>query len=405
MKFLKKKKNTDLVKEQTVKEKTKKEKAVKTPKKEKTTKPHKSLFKRNKKTSVDTKQEGVVEKVQSTDVSELEAVTKDTPVIESSEVKENHVQDVILNEENKDTSLKSQTPDEEGESSGKLKKTRKLKGLGKLSKSGKPNRLEKAGESEKAGKQGKLGKVRLLFSSISRKGVSKKQTQTTGEKKKVNIKVLIKNILDKVKKHSKGKQGNGEFKRVEKIAWYQGIQMKLWMLVVIPVLFLIVLGTVSFSKASTGIQDGYVNSLSSAVQLTTSYYEFLYDTLKSDYNELFVDTKIKTYVNGGYAMMDSTDGLTLFNEKYKEFNYNITNNKFLKDIYIVTDNDKSITTSNTSVKDLYSLIAETEQGKLAMEEESKYHYFGNMPEVDKALKTKSEDYALRIIHKIPKGTG
>ena len=331
MKFLKKKKNTDLVKEKTVKEKTKKEKASK---KEKTTKPHKTLFKRNKKTSVDTKQEGVVEKVQSTDVSELEAVTKDTPVIESSEVKENHVQDVILNEENKDTSLKSQTPDEVGKASGKVKKSRKLKGLGKLSKSGKANRLEKVGESEKAGKQGKLGKVRLLFSSISRKGVSKKQTQTTGEKKKVNIKVLIKNILDKVKKHSKGKQGNGEFKRVEKIAWYQGIQMKLWMLVVIPVLFLIVLGTVSFSKASTGIQDGYVNSLSSAVQLTTSYYEFLYDTLKSDYNELFVDTKIKTYVNGGYAMMDSTDGLTLYNEKYKEFNYNITNNKFLKDIYI-----------------------------------------------------------------------
>ena len=353
MKFLKKKENTDSIKEK--------------KKKEKTAKTHKLPFKKRKKTSMDVKKGDDVEKHQNVEelIPGMEKITG-TENISTDMLEEGagDLQDTAIHAEKKKSRFKKQ----------------------------KKNGLEKNTK--------KLGKISFPRPSLMRKGVSKQKK--SGKK---NIKCSLKDILVKGKKLFKRKDDKGQFKRVEKIAWYQGIQMKLWTLVVIPVLFLIVLGIVSYSKASSGIQDGYVNSLSSAVQLTTSYYDFVFDTLKSDYNELFVDTKIKTYVNGGFAKMDSTDGLVLYNEKYTEFNYNITNNKFLNDIYIVTDNDKSIATSNTNAEGLYSAIAATEQGKVASETESKYHYFGTIPEVDEALKTSSEDYALRILHKIPKGTG
>lgn len=357
MKFLKKAEGTDS------KEKQKKQKEKK--KKERTAKKHKSLFKKDKKASIDVRGEDVksIEESVSTSAMITRKVNSSAEKVEA-EVNRFQVTDGSA---------------------------RKDKFQFKKATSGKAEK-----NTKKSGKKG------ILRSSILRKVFSKPQEQSFCMKEKKNEKSFGKG---KVTSIFKRKKTDGEFKRVEKITWYQGIQMKLWMLVVIPVLFLIVLGVVSYSKASSGIQDGYVNSLSSAVQLTTSYYEFVFDTLKSDYNELFVDTKIKTYVNGGFAKMDSTDGLVLYNDKYKEFNYNITNNKFLKNIYIVTDNDKPIATSNTIAGGLYTLIAETEQGKIASESDSQYYYFGTMPEVDEALKTKSEEYALRIIHKIPKGTG
>ena len=372
MKFLKKTKNTDS-EEKKVKEKKQK------IKKEKTAKTHKLPFKKNKKTSMDKNKGDVVEEVkkieESVPVADV-ATEKDNSIIdiEATKADVKRLQDTKVSEKRKKSRFKKKATNDKNVTSKKSIKS-----------------------------------VFLRPFILIRKKTSKQKVQALDGKAKKDIKYikgLGKNVLVKIKKIFNRKKDSGEFKRVEKIAWYQGIQMKLWTLVVIPIIFLIVLGIVSFSKASSGIQDGYVNSLSSAIQLTTSYYEFVFDTLKSDYNGLLVDTKIKTYVNGGFAKMDSTDGLTLYNEQYKEFNYNITNNKFLKDIYILTDEDKSIATSNTSAHNLYTMIAETEQGKIASEEESKYHYFGTMSEeVDKALKTRNEDYALRIIHKIPKGTG
>lgn len=357
MKFFKKTENTNLIKE-----KKRKEKATKT---------HKLPFKMDKKTSMGAKKGDVVgednkieESIPGMDViMEQENYAVDT-------VEEHGLLDANVSNEKKKFRVKNEITKEKG----------------KIAK-----------------KSGKHGFPRL---SIFQRNCSKQKSQTLDGKGKSGKKCLIQNILVNLQKMFKGKKNNKEGKRIEKIAWYQGIQMKLWTIVVIPVLFLVVLGIVSSSKASSGLQESYVNSLSSSVQLTTSYYEFVFDTLKSDYNELMVDTKVRTYVNGGFAKMNSTDGLVLYNEQYKEFNYNITNNKFLKDIFILTDNDKSIATSNNIAKNLYSMIAETEQGKIASAEETKYHYFGNMSEeVDNALKTKSEDYALRIIHKIPKGTG
>lgn len=242
--------------------------------------------------------------------------------------------------------------------------------------------------------------------------LGKKKERTPKEKKERKKKGKIKfqfgspkKMLMQLNERSRAKQEKVEFKRVEKVFFLRGIQFKLYSLIVIPILFLIILGVVSYQKASTGIRNSYVESASSAVELTTSYYDFVFDTLKSNYNEVVVDSKLRTYVNGGYAKMETTDGISYYNEKYKSFNYDVTDNKFLRDVYIVTDNDKSIATTNATTKDLYSQIVATNQGAMAAENNNRYFYFGNMPEVDEAMKADSTEYAIRILRKIPKGEG
>lgn len=206
-------------------------------------------------------------------------------------------------------------------------------------------------------------------------------------------------------KEREAKIENAKYKRVEKVSFFNGIQFKLYSLIVIPIVFLVILGTVSYNKAASGIRNTYVQSVSGAIELTTSYYQFVFDSLRSDYNDLVMESKIRTYVNGGYANLETTDSMTLYNENYKEFNYNVTDNKFLADVYLLTDNERSITTSNSSEDNLYSLIAGTKQGEIVSNQELKYHYLGIMPEVDTAMKANAKEYAIRIIRKIPKGQG
>lgn len=198
---------------------------------------------------------------------------------------------------------------------------------------------------------------------------------------------------------------NTEPQRVDKVFVFQEIQFKLYSLIVVPIVFLLVLGVVSYNKASSGIRSTYVSSITGAVDVTSSYYEFVFDSLKSDFNELFTESKLRTYVNGGYTTMQSTEGMSYYNEKYKEFNYNVTDNKFVDDVYVLTDNEKSITTTNTTTKKLYSMFCETEQGKMALDNPTSYLFCGSMPEIDEKMKADTEEYALRVIRKVPQGEG
>lgn len=286
----------------------------------------------------------------------------------------------------------------------KEKQPRKKKVKTKAAKQSKEKKRTKNSEPKE-----KRIREKKLFKKQEKKEASEKKANLLGKLKKpgkIKFKLCApKKLWEKRKERSKEKLEKSEFKRVEKVSFIHQMQFKLYSLIVIPILFLIILGIVSYQKASTGIQKSYVESASSAVELTTSYYDFVFDTLKANYNIVLTESKLRTYVNGAYAKMDTTDGMSYYNEKYKEFNYDVTDNKFLRDVYVVTDNDKTIATSNTTVKDLYSQFLATEQGTMAAENNNEYFFFGDMPEVDEALKADSEKYAIRVIHKIPKGEG
>ena len=315
----------------------------------------------------------------------------------TDELKENpdKVQQVIVQKTEQSSKKIGKSLFSKKKEKGKRKEEKKKKEKKKLFQSRK-NAANHEGTSK--GKVGRMWKIPHI-------GKRKKgENVVPGNQKQKKFPVtFFSGIMGKLQKKGAKDSAQKGFKRVEKIRWYQGIQMKLYMLVVIPITFLIILGVVSYSKASVGIQNSYVASLTSAAELTTSYYDFVFATLKTDYNSICGDTKILTYVSGGYKKMSSVEAFSLYNEKYTEFNYDITANKFLEDVYLITDDEQSITTSNSTADNLFSILADTEQGKaIVKENNTDYHYFGTIPEVDDAMKAKTEDYAIRIVRKLPK---
>lgn len=192
-----------------------------------------------------------------------------------------------------------------------------------------------------------------------------------------------------------------EFKRVERVYWYRGIQVKLWSIVCIPIIFLIVLGVVSTSKASTGIIESYTSSLSKAIGLTADYYDFIFSTVRSDYNALLKENGLRGYVNGVMQKMGDEDSDKFYNNMYKQFMSDVAENKFLKNVYVLTDDDKSITTSGAEKDKILTDLCNTEQGAEAMEnEENSFYYYGTVPELDEELNTNTEEYAVRMMRKV-----
>lgn len=213
------------------------------------------------------------------------------------------------------------------------------------------------------------------------------------------VKISLKDRFSR-KKRQEGSQ-QSEFKRVEKVSWYRGIQVKLWSIVLIPILFLIVLGIVSTSKASTGIMESYTSSLSKAIGLTADYYDFIFSTVRSNYNALLKENGLKGYVNGVMQKMGDEDSDKFYNDMYKQFQSDVSENKFLNNVYVITDDDKSITTSGAEKDKILTDLCNTKQGAEAMEdEENAFYYYGTVPELDAGFNTSTDEYAVRMMRKV-----
>lgn len=267
-------------------------------------------------------------------------------------------------------------------------KKKEEKKLSKWSKKSKESKQPKVAKENK----GDLKKLlRPAFISLN-----KKKKEGAKEKKE---KIPFKDRFSRKKRQERAKQG--EFKRVERVPWYRGIQVRLWSVVLIPIVFLIVLGIVSYSKASSGIMDSYTSSLSKAIGLTADYYDFIFSTVRSDYNALLKENGLKGYVNGILQQMGDEDSDKFYNDMYKQFKSDVGDNKFLKNVYVLTDDDKSITTSGAEKDKLLTDLCNTEQGAEAMEdEENGFYYYGTVPELDEGLNTSTEEYAVRMMRKV-----
>lgn len=228
---------------------------------------------------------------------------------------------------------------------------------------------------------------------------SKKEKGEKDLKKTKKEKIPLKDRFLR-KKTEQGVQ-QGEFKRIEKVPWYRGIQVKLWSIVFIPIIFLIVLGVVSTSKASTGIMESYTSSLSKAIGLTADYYDFIFSTVRSNYNALLKESGLKGYVNGAMQKMGDEDSDKFYNDMYKQFSSDVAENKFLNNVYVLTDDDKSITTSGAEKEKILTDLCNTKQGAEAMEDdENAFYYYGTVPELDAGLNTSTDEYAIRMMRKV-----
>lgn len=177
---------------------------------------------------------------------------------------------------------------------------------------------------------------------------------------------------------------------------FQQLRFRLIVFFLIPALCIILLGVVSYKKASDSIIASYETSASQTMNMMNQYMSLAIDTVRSSYKSYLNEDELTKYFQGIY----DTDSAarTNMNKTYtKELNGNVNTDALISNIYLISDSEPSITSTSAGTEMLYSVYTGTPEGTLAKEDKYNYYLFGNQSPADEALGTDSSKYALRLV--------
>ena len=185
-------------------------------------------------------------------------------------------------------------------------------------------------------------------------------------------------------------------KKKNKIPVWRRIRFKLICSFLIPVVFIIALGVVSYQKATTQIIATYEESVEQTMSMMNQYLSLAFDTVQSNYKGYLSDEELQMYFKGLYD--DQKEKLVSIPNTYKTtFNGDVTADALVSNVYMISDKKAPLTTSNTKEEKLMSTFIASTEGQLMAGDRYHYYLFGNQCEIDDKLKTSPDKYAARLV--------
>lgn len=124
--------------------------------------------------------------------------------------------------------------------------------------------------------------------------------------------------------------------RVRKNKKQLGLSIRVQLIVgfVIPIAFIIAVGFVSYSKASSGLTSNYEKSSGTALEMTVATLEESMKNIRTTVQELAQDTNVKGYALGGFKGNVTAEGLAKSTVQ-KSINVKATSNSMINNLYII----------------------------------------------------------------------
>lgn len=185
---------------------------------------------------------------------------------------------------------------------------------------------------------------------------------------------------------------------------FRKIRFRLIASFMVPVAFIILLGILSFTKASDGITNNYEKSTSQALNMAGKYLEFGFESIKVTANQYVSDDSFTKYF-GGYYKWDKIQHSTKWNEIKNNLITKKTVDKFVNELYVISEIYDPISTKSIVNNNIYQEFLDTELGKKVMENETNNFWVGKDEYLDDKLAAKPDQYALRLVRKLWKTDG
>ena len=128
------------------------------------------------------------------------------------------------------------------------------------------------------------------------------------------------------------------------IPLWKRIRFKLIFAFLIPVIFIIALGVVSYQKATTQIIATYRDSVDQTVSMMNQYLTLSFDTVQSSYKSYMNDDTLKKYLNGMFDN-DASASFNTPNTYEDDFIKAVTTDALISNIYVLSDKEKTISTT------------------------------------------------------------
>lgn len=174
------------------------------------------------------------------------------------------------------------------------------------------------------------------------------------------------------------------------------IRVKLILSFLIPILFIIILGIVSFNKAADGICSSYENSTKQTINMTSNYLDLGLKVIEAVATQ-YVGEDVKQKYVIGYYNDDKVKETSIYNSMKTELIRKEKTEEFISQITILTDKTRIVSLKELEVENICAGFYETELGKEIKGNRSKAHWVGKNDYLDEKMGIGTDAYSLRFI--------
>ena len=165
----------------------------------------------------------------------------------------------------------------------------------------------------------------------------------------------------------------------------------------VPVLFIVMLGVVSYQKASDTIIEKYKESSISAIAAESLYLKLLCETVSSKALEVITDADTKSYYEKYYDNKEHKS-IEIFENVSQNMVQMASSISFFNSYHIIAQKGTQISSESLNIPaDAYTSLLESEEG--AYMSEAKAGWLGEHKYLDEALGMDREKYSLSYFQK------
>lgn len=205
-------------------------------------------------------------------------------------------------------------------------------------------------------------------------------------------KKAAKQKTEKVKKNAKKMQA--EVKETKKIMKSQKIQTVLVAAFLLPVSFIIILGVVSYKKASTTIVEKYKESSVSTITAESMYMKLLCETVSSKATEIIMDSDTSSYYERYYDNADSV-ALDTFRSVKQNLIHTAASVSYLNSYNVIAEKGTQITSKSKNLpSDAYANLMASEDATYISGKTTRNAWLGNHTYLDELFENGNDEYGL-----------
>lgn len=177
------------------------------------------------------------------------------------------------------------------------------------------------------------------------------------------------------------------------------INFKLISAFLIPIVFIILLGIVSYQKASKGMIENYENAGKVSIDMMSEYYDLGLENIAGKAVQLISDDTIQKYYSGYYSG-NLIEEKGRQNEAQKKILSIDAADKFISDIYVFANYGYSVASAGALSQSFYSEFNETEDAVGISDTSEPAIWKGTHPYIDSTFPNNPSEYAITYIKKL-----
>lgn len=189
------------------------------------------------------------------------------------------------------------------------------------------------------------------------------------------------------------------------------LKVQLFVGFIVPILFVILVGVISYKKAEEGMVSNFEETASTSIESQMQYLDFGMAMINSDMLQMKLDSELQSLVGGTYKN-DSSKTSTVSRKTLSSINVKQASNSLIGSIYIIPTSDNQVMSTLQSTTQspagYYKEWSETEEGQRIIAEKNiadwlgtNTSWVGKHPEMDALTGYSSDDYIISYMSAFP----